>query len=190
MNSPYFQELYNKKVLFYKIIWGVLTIQGFFFTGIIFINIELVQGVKINNPNIESLLTVGALILAITSYSIRKHFLSERKIQETINVPIHSEDLVNLTQYRGNFKQILAKVETLNEYEKRAINLIHYSFIPNLISWMLNQVILFFGLTIAYSINDPFKIIPFALSHFALNLFMFPNIDQLLARSKSLYKAT
>ncbi len=187
MNTPYFLELYNKKVLFYKIIWGVLTIQGFFFTGVMFLNIGLVQGVKINNPSIESMFTFGALFLALTSFTTRKYFLSDKKIGETINTPIHSEDLVKLTQYHGNFKQILTKVETLSEYEKSAINLTHYAFIPNLISWILNEAILIFGLIIAINTGDPYKIIPFALSHLALNVFMYPNIDELLARSLRIY---
>ena len=188
MSSPYFSELYNKKILFYKIIWLVLTSQGFFFAGVIFFNGKLVQGTKIADPNIESALTVGALLLAITSCSLRKFLLSNKKIKSTINTTIHSEDLVKLTQYHGNFKQLLLKVETLSDYEKRAINLTHYAFIPYLISWIMNEAILLIGVIISINFENPYKIIPFALTHLTLNIFMFPDINKLLVRAKSFYR--
>jgi len=188
VSSPYYQELYSKKIFFFRLIWGVLTIQGFFFTAVVFLNDTLKIGNLDAISSIESTITFFALILAIASYSLRKFFLSDKKIAEIINTPIHPDDLARLTQYHGNFIKIKTKVEALSEYEKSAYNLIHYSFLPHLISWIMNEAILLMGVALAFSIGNPYKIIPFALTHLALNIYMFPDIDGILAKARGFYR--
>lgn len=184
MANPSLTTLIAKNSKILKIVWGVLLFAIVLYSGL---SLTFSYS-RISDPGaaLKYIFYTIAVLLALTSILIYIKVFSEKSYKEKLKREMSAEDLakdIGTNRVDENKKRAL---ETLSTNELKLYGLSGSFFVPYVICWALNESIVLIGFVMAYVFNDGYEIVPFALAALLLHVQMYPKLEQIVDKARTM----
>ena len=187
MESEVFKELNTPKLNILKLLWIVLCFSTIVCPLIAYFVPGIISPQTNSLPNsVSKVFYILAGLLAIGSILIRRSLLSGTFIKKEMAKDIDAEKILTNNKKIPLKREDLDKFNSLSSFEQKLLALTNKAYVPNLITWILNESIAILGIVLAVLTGDASKLIPFAMLGICSNLGMFPNLDKVHKKAREL----
>ena len=183
-----FERIFTLRSRIIKILW-------FAFTGSILIYLVLVYIVQINLNNIgpaavhsifKQLLYLVALVIALSSFIVKKIVFSEKAIFNQLKEDLRPEDVATKNRAKKYSQEELSLLRKLPEKELKLLGLTKWYVVRFVIVMSLYDIITLLGLVLSFVNNQALSIIPFVTVSLLLCFTMYGKFDKVIEGGKAI----
>jgi len=168
-----------------KVLWVAFTLSiAFLFCLSLFLP-SIMQGndTMLDADLVNNILLIAAVVLAVFSLFLRKHFLSDSFISTKLNIEPDLNTLAMNLQTREVDEERLATLKNLGKHEQKVYSLIISSTKPLIIIFAINEAIMILGFVLAILTKDSNAAMPFAIAAIALNIINYPKHQKVMEQA-------
>lgn len=189
MITPQLKDLIRPLILVQRVIWIIITCSILFYSFLAFILIGTNKTSDVGMMGLEMVLYIAAVVFAASSVLYHRYSLSDAHLSMFLKRDVEVADLSRAVGAKGAEYGQLAQIESMSDFDRRALSLMYELQKVSLINLILNEMVIILGFVIAFLSGYYLKIVPFGIVSLLLCIWMFPKPESIVERACNLYTA-
>lgn len=188
MITPQLKHLIRPSVLVMRTVWAIITGSVLFYLVLAYVLVA--GGRSAGLPGIgvmEAVIYLAAAAAAVASVLYHRYSLSDDRLSMFLKRDVDVADLSRAMGAKGAEYGQLARIESMSDFDRRALSLMYELQKISLINLILNEMVIILGFVIAFLSGYYLKIVPFGIVSLLLCIWMFPKPELVIEKARNIF---